>query len=243
MLIGESCIDEYHYGECNRISPEAPIPIFDFSYKIEKYGMASNVKQNLESFGCSVDFITNDPKHLIKRRFVDIKSNHQIFREDFGNTVHTATLMDMNKNYDIVIISDYNKNFIDNNLITMVCNKYKNIFVDTKKKNLSSFSNCFIKINQEESKNIIKYGNNCNYIITKGKDGAEYNGKIYKAPQVEIHDVTGAGDVFLAVLSILYTVTNNIEESIEKSIKLATISVGYNGIYKITEKNIHEICD
>ena len=225
------------------MSPEAPVPIFDFSHKIIQYGMACNVKQNLESFGCSVDFITNKPEDLVKRRFIDIKSNHQIFREDFGNKVKTAKSFSTNKNYDIVVISDYNKNFINNDLITLLCNNYKNIYVDTKKRDLSSFSNCLIKINHEESKNIIKYGNKCNYIITKGKDGAEYNGKLYKAPQVEMHDVTGAGDVFLAALSVLHTLTDNIDESIEKSIKLATISVKYSGIYKITQKDIHEICD
>ena len=32
LLIGESCQDEYHYGECNRISPEAPVPIMDYSW-------------------------------------------------------------------------------------------------------------------------------------------------------------------------------------------------------------------
>ena len=29
LLIGDSCYDYYHYGNVSRISPEAPIPIFD----------------------------------------------------------------------------------------------------------------------------------------------------------------------------------------------------------------------
>ena len=29
LLIGESCLDEYHYGECRRLSPEAPVPVLD----------------------------------------------------------------------------------------------------------------------------------------------------------------------------------------------------------------------
>ena len=31
LLIGESCIDEYHYGECRRLSPEAPVPVLDYT--------------------------------------------------------------------------------------------------------------------------------------------------------------------------------------------------------------------
>ena len=30
LLIGDSCIDKYHYGTCDRISPEAPVPILNF---------------------------------------------------------------------------------------------------------------------------------------------------------------------------------------------------------------------
>jgi bifunctional ADP-heptose synthase (sugar kinase/adenylyltransferase) len=42
LVIGDSCVDIYHYGECTRISPEAPVPIFKHE-KSEKYGgMASN---------------------------------------------------------------------------------------------------------------------------------------------------------------------------------------------------------
>jgi D-beta-D-heptose 7-phosphate kinase/D-beta-D-heptose 1-phosphate adenosyltransferase len=47
LLVGDSCYDIYHYGEVKRISPEAPIPIFDLKYSEKKYGMASNVYENL----------------------------------------------------------------------------------------------------------------------------------------------------------------------------------------------------
>lgn len=243
MLIGESCVDEYHYGTCNRISPEAPVPIFDFSHKIQKCGMASNVKQNLESFGCSVDFITNDSNNLIKRRFVDLKTNQQLLREDISMKLEPVSFSTSDKQYDVVVISDYDKGFLDFKTIDYICNNYKNIFVDTKKKDLASFYNCFIKFNYDESKQIVNYGKECNYIVTKGKHGAHYNGVDYKAPIVDISDVTGAGDVFLSVLSVLYTVTNDIDESIKKSIILASESVKHNGVYKLTERDINEICD
>ena len=81
MLIGDSCIDKYIYGTCDRISPEAPVPILRYEREEYREGMALNVKNNLESFGIDPLFITN-PEKIIKTRFVDSKSNQQIFRLD-----------------------------------------------------------------------------------------------------------------------------------------------------------------
>ena len=27
LLIGDSCLDYYHFGTCERLSPEAPVPV------------------------------------------------------------------------------------------------------------------------------------------------------------------------------------------------------------------------
>ena len=29
LVIGDSCTDKFVYGECNRICPEAPVPVFN----------------------------------------------------------------------------------------------------------------------------------------------------------------------------------------------------------------------
>ena len=33
LLIGDSCTDEYVYGTCDRLNPEAPVPILNFKRK------------------------------------------------------------------------------------------------------------------------------------------------------------------------------------------------------------------
>ena len=65
----------------------------------------------------------------------------------------------------------------------------------------------------------------------------------YPAPKVEIYDVTGAGDVFLASFSVIYSVTNDMEEAIKKAIRLASESTKYFGIYKLTLEDIYAVCD
>ena len=69
LLIGDSCIDRYHYGTVERISPEAPVPIFKVLKTENKNGMSLNVKENLLGLGVSVDIITNE-KEIIKSRHI-----------------------------------------------------------------------------------------------------------------------------------------------------------------------------
>jgi len=51
LLIGDNCLDVYRYGSVDRISPEAPVPVFKFSHEETKPGMAGNVARNLEALG------------------------------------------------------------------------------------------------------------------------------------------------------------------------------------------------
>ena len=77
LLLGDSCEDEYIYGRCTRLSPEAPVPILDYAKIQTKSGMAGNVCLNLQSFGLDITFLTNN-EQLVKTRFIDEKSNQQI---------------------------------------------------------------------------------------------------------------------------------------------------------------------
>ena len=55
LLIGDNCTDEWVYGECDRLSPEAPVPVLVRDGIDTAPGMAGNVKQNLESLGITVN--------------------------------------------------------------------------------------------------------------------------------------------------------------------------------------------
>ncbi len=51
MVIGDIIVDEYIWGNVNRISPEAPIPVFETSTETIGCGGAANVAQNVASLG------------------------------------------------------------------------------------------------------------------------------------------------------------------------------------------------
>ena len=77
LVIGDSCEDEYIYGDCSRLNPEGPIPVLDKTSTEVKAGMAANVNANLKSLGIKTNLITQ--KETIKKtRFVDRKSNYQL---------------------------------------------------------------------------------------------------------------------------------------------------------------------
>ena len=55
LVIGESCKDEFVYGNCTRLCPEAPAPVFNPMFKTDNGGMAKNVQKNVLSLGAECD--------------------------------------------------------------------------------------------------------------------------------------------------------------------------------------------
>jgi len=55
LVIGDIILDSYLWGEVNRISPEAPVPIVRLIRQNENCGGCANVALNLNSLGLNVD--------------------------------------------------------------------------------------------------------------------------------------------------------------------------------------------
>ena len=58
LVIGDLMIDHYLWGSCERISPEAPVPVINISNESVVLGGAGNVINNLYSLGAIVDIIS-----------------------------------------------------------------------------------------------------------------------------------------------------------------------------------------
>ena len=52
LVIGDLMLDIFMYGAVDRISPEAPVPVFRFTHEKMMVGGAGNVAANLASLGC-----------------------------------------------------------------------------------------------------------------------------------------------------------------------------------------------
>ena len=241
MLVGDSCYDEYHYGRVNRISPEAPIPVFDFSHKSIKYGMASNVYENLKKLGADVHIVTAFLE--TKKRFIDERSGQQLLRVDEKNkrdldfeTADDIFNHDL-ESYDAIVVSDYDKGFLTYSAIEMLRKEYSGpIFIDTKKTDLKAFEGCFVKINETEY--LKSKTKSSNMIVTYGGQKVTWNGFEFYPPKVEAYDVCGAGDTFLAAVAYKYVETNNMEQAIQFAMKAAAVTVQKIGVYAPTLKEI-----
>lgn len=242
LLIGDSCIDEYYYGTCDRLNPEAPVPVLKITKWSNSFGMAANVKTNMEAFDIDVDFMTGGKKS-IKRRYIDERSNQHIVRVDEDKISLPFTpnkqLLTSAK-YNAVVISDYNKGFVTYDNIKIIQEIYNGpIFIDSKKTDLAKFNNCFVKINEQEFHQSIS---KCeNLIVTMGSKGALYKDNVYPTRNVEVVDVCGAGDTFLAALCAKYLETQNIEQAIIFANHAASISVEHRGVYSLTKSDIDSI--
>lgn len=57
LVIGDIMLDRFIYGQVNRISPEAPVPVFRFTRERQMLGGAGNVVANLAALKCQTTFI------------------------------------------------------------------------------------------------------------------------------------------------------------------------------------------
>lgn len=239
LLIGDGCIDEYVYGICSRLNPEAPVPVLDYTRIERKPGMAANVNENLKAFDIDVTFLTNE-ENIIKTRYVDHKHNHQILRVDRQDTLASLDSFVIDKSFDAIVISDYNKGFISQERLFEIAEKAKcPVFIDTKKTELPDKENCFIKINEPEYKLLKNPPSNT--IVTLGEKGAMFKGEIYPTEKVHVFDVVGAGDTFLAVLSYFYLLTGSIEKSIPYANKAASIAIQHTGTYILSKEDVQSL--
>lgn len=53
LIIGDVMVDAYLWGTVNRISPEAPVPVFEVSKRENRLGGAANVALNIQSLGAT----------------------------------------------------------------------------------------------------------------------------------------------------------------------------------------------
>ena len=243
LVIGDSCKDIHIYGKCERLCPEAPVPVFSPSYETQNLGMAGNVYQNIISLGLPATLKTNSV-FIEKKRFVEEQTNHMFLRVDSGEQSVdriTGLTSDLLNSFKMVIISDYNKGFLLEEDIKFICENHNCVFIDTKKF-LGDYckESTYIKINKYEYNNSLRYIEENNWthskiIQTLGEKGCKLGDTLYPVEKVEIKDLCGAGDTFMASLCVHYLRTKDIDQSIKYANLCATKVVQKKGVNTINE--------
>ena len=249
LILGDIIIDKYIYGTSTRISPEAPVPVVTYNREVQTIGGAGLVYENLKSLGVDVELVDIFDEASVKTRV--ICDGHYVTRIDNDYHADSKQYLDYIlsrdfSDYEYVILSDYNKGTLDESLrIIEHINKFDcKIIVDPKEHATQYKDAWLVKPNNSE---FTKFGF-CqwqgNIITTNAGDNvlASIDGVDYNLPvaQVEVSDVTGAGDCFLA--AFVYGLTKNYDytQCLELAIKGSRRAVQHVGTHILTHSDIEE---
>jgi D-beta-D-heptose 7-phosphate kinase / D-beta-D-heptose 1-phosphate adenosyltransferase len=249
LVIGDVIIDKYIYGTSTRLSPEAPVPVVQYLSEKETIGGAGLVYENLKSLGVDVDMFDVTPNKSVKTRVMC--DGHYITRIDNDAFADSDEVLKLLKDkdfseYEYVILSDYNKGALGRSLeiIDHISSFGCKIIVDPKRHASCYKGAWLIKPNNKEYYNL-GFDQWVSNIITTNAEGA-VNAKIDNSKytiivdQVEVSDVTGAGDCFLAAFVYGLTIGKDYATCLEMATDAATESVKHVGTYILSRKDFEE---
>ncbi|MCP4969622.1 MAG: D-glycero-beta-D-manno-heptose-7-phosphate kinase [Arcobacter sp.] len=301
LVIGDLMIDQYLWGNCDRISPEAPVQVVDIKKETSVLGGAGNVISNLVSLGAKVnvmsvignDEVGVDIKHMLDAQSVKsflvkqkgrktskktriMASHSQVVRYDkeSKNNISQESvkklfskLQEKINAYDIILLSDYDKGVLTEDLIKKVityANKHNiKVLVDPKGDDYTRYDGAYLltpnKKEAEQASNIIienedrlkdaleqlkKDASLDVSIITLSENGIAIlqNDEVVVKPTVarEVYDVTGAGDTVLASLGFALSLNTDIYKAVEFANLAAGVVVGKLGSATATIDEIEE---
>ncbi|WP_320036485.1 D-glycero-beta-D-manno-heptose-7-phosphate kinase [Halarcobacter sp.] len=283
-------IDEYLWGNCERISPEAPVQIVDIKKETTVLGGAGNVISNLLALGASVEVLSvvgDDEVGLLvkamltkqgaKASLIEQKgrktsrktrlmaSHSQVVRYDkeSKNNISVQSVKSLYEkfqekinSYDIVLLSDYNKGVLTNDLLDKIISysnkKGKKVLVDPKGSDFTKYKGAYLLTPNKKEAELasgIKIESDIDLkdalfklkdevslavsVITLSENGIAIleDDKVCVKPTVarEVYDVTGAGDTVLASLGFALSLGCDISTSVEFANLAAGVVVGKIG--------------
>ena len=249
LVIGDVIIDKYIYGTSTRISPEAPVPVITYIEEKETRGGAGLVYENLKSLGVNVDMFETAGEVSVKTRI--ICDGHYITRiDDDAQANGTEVLKQVQETnfsqYDFVVLSDYNKGVLDEakDIIAHI-NKYDCKVIVDPKENAWFYENAWlVKPNYNEFHNLGFDEWQGNIITTNAGEEviATIDGKSYEIPvnNLEVADVTGAGDCFMAAFVYGLTKGYTHKKCLEVAVKGSTESVKHAGTYILKQEDVED---
>ena len=281
-IIGDLMLDEWYSGILEKKSAEAEINIFERKVKETSLGGAGNLCLNLKTLGIKFNFFSevgednngkiilkilkkNNIKYFIsknnkvttvKKRFFE--KGKQIFREDVEDLKINKKIYTKIKNKikqdDILIISDYQKGVISNNLLKKLKIKNYITFVDPKNKpqyykdaflvkpNMQKFEEWTGKYSKIKAFKLLRRMNWKWLVISNNKKGVhvfnnlgQYN--YYRVKIVKKPNVIGAGDIFFAGIIYNYLKKYDIFTCVEIASYAATKCVAKKKIRQISKKD------
>jgi len=303
LVIGDVMLDRYWWGNVDRISPEAPVPVVKLIDKSLAAGGAANVAVNVAGLGavpvlCGIVGDDDESKMLAEiLRSSRVSVDHLFAIEGRSTTVKTRVIAHSQQvaridqeteallekatesmliekvvtlvgSVNAVVMSDYAKGFLTDNIISAVIRKCKDaqipVFVDPKGKSYDKYRGAsMITPNRREAAEacnladgsgrlIEQAGNRLinelgvdSVLITQGEEGMtlfrhQVPPKHFHASARKVFDVTGAGDTVIATIAAAAGSGADLESSIFMANVAAGLVVEQVGTSSISSQALGE---
>ncbi|HMT02895.1 MAG TPA: D-glycero-beta-D-manno-heptose-7-phosphate kinase [Burkholderiales bacterium] len=181
LVVGDVMLDRYWFGDVNRISPEAPVPIARIHKTEERPGGAANVALNIASLGGNVTLLSvvgNDEPAKTLKNILNKANIKVVFKKD--NSISTIIkLRVMAKNQQLIRI-DFEEN-PSHEILNEILDEFENIIKDYEIIILSDYGKGGLK-HIEKLIHIAKAHKKRILVDPKGFDYQKYSGATIITP-------------------------------------------------------------
>ena len=236
LVVGDLMIDHYLWGNCKRISPEAPVQVIDIASETTTLGGAGNVVNNLISLDCDVTIFSvigddENGKELIKI-LESKKIKHYLISDENRKTTKKSRIISSKQQivrYDSETIDDISKE-CEKNLslkIISVISQFDIVLI-------SDYGKGVITKNLMNKISFASFGQNIKILVDpKGKDYSKYIGSYLITPN--------RNEATLAT-GINICDNKSLKEALKKlkniaSLEIAMITLSEKGIAILDENN------
>jgi D-beta-D-heptose 7-phosphate kinase/D-beta-D-heptose 1-phosphate adenosyltransferase len=233
------------------------------------------IESLFEKNNISTEFLIVEKGRVLTKKTRILSSNQQIVRYDKEDAKEITSdtsdsvferFKNIIENYDIIILSDYNKGLftkeLTSKIIQFATKKNIKVLVDPKGSDYSKYSGAYLLTpNKKEASSITNFDINHNTlekgisllksdykltisVITLGKEGIaifDDHLKIFPTKAKEVYDVTGAGDTVIAAIAYKLAENKTINEAIEFANLAAGVVVGKIGVATASMSEINAL--
>ncbi|HEY5463319.1 MAG TPA: PfkB family carbohydrate kinase [Hanamia sp.] len=116
-VLGDAMLDTYWWGDVERISPEAPVPVVAVSKREQRIGGAANVALNVQALGASVALLTilgDDEDGMQVKQLLQKKNIDSRFILESRKRLTTNKIRIISRNQQMMRLDTENIHDIDN---------------------------------------------------------------------------------------------------------------------------------
>lgn len=192
LVAGDIMLDRYWFGDVNRISPEAPVPIVKIEREETRLGGAANVARNIATLGCrsSLLGITGDDEagSSIKKMLNEIDVAHYLHHDSSISTI--VKLRVIGRQQQLLRVDFEKKPDLD--IINTKTNQYRAILQEHDIIVLSDYAKGALTHISDMIKSAKKAGKKV-LVDPKGEDFTRYAGATVLTPnKSELRQVIGS---------------------------------------------------